>query len=62
MKNITLSPQMSVSRSITSSGVMYCLNLNGKLFQVYTSLEALTRDIQAIIEGDLQPEVRHNDV
>ena len=62
MKNITLSPQMSVSRSITSSGVMYCLNLNGKCFQVYTSLEALIRDITAIIEGDLQPEVRQNDV
>ena len=56
MKNITLSPQMSVSRSITSSGVMYCLNLNGKCFQVYTSLEALTKDIQAIIEGVLIPE------
>ena len=62
MKNITLSPQMSVSRSITSSGVMYCLNLNGKCYQVYTSLDALTRDIIAIIEGDLQPEVRQNDV
>lgn len=62
MKNITISPQMSVSRNITSSGVMYCLNLNGKCFQVYTSLEALIRDIQAIIEGDLQPEVRKNDV
>ena len=56
MKNITLSPQMSVSRSITSSGVMYCLNLNGKCYQVYTSLEALTKDIQAIIEGVLIPE------
>lgn len=56
MKNITLSPQMSVSRIITSSGVMYCLNLNGKCFQVYTSLEALTKDIQAIIEGVLIPE------
>lgn len=56
MKNITLSPQMSVSRSITSSGVMYCLNLNGKCYQVYTSLDALTKDIQAIIEGVLIPE------
>ena len=56
MKNITLSPQMSVSRSITSSGVIYCLNINGKCFQVYTSLEALTKDIQAIIEGVLIPE------
>lgn len=55
MKNITLSPQMSVSRSITSSGVMYCLNVNGKCYQVYTSLEALTKDIQAIIEGVLVP-------
>ena len=61
MKNITLSPQMSVSRSITSSGVMYCLNINGKCFQVYTSLDALTRDIIAIIEGDLQPEARRNE-
>ena len=61
MKNITLSPQMSVSRSVTSSGVMYCLNINGKCFQVYTSLDALTRDIIAIIEGDLQPEVRRNE-
>ena len=56
MKNITLSPQMSVSRSITSSGVIYCLNINGKCYQVYTSLEALTKDIQAIIEGVLIPE------
>ena len=56
MKNITLSPQMSVSRSITSSGVMYCLNINGKYYQVYTSLDALTKDIQAIIEGVLIPE------
>ena len=61
MKNITLSPQMSVSRSITSSGVMYCLNLNGKCFQVYTSLDTLMRDIRAIITGDLQPEVTRND-
>ena len=61
MKNITLSPQMSVSRNITSTGVIYCLNLNGKLFQVYTSLEALIRDITAIIEGDLQPEARQNE-
>ena len=56
MKNITLSPQMSVSRSITSSGVMYCLNVNGKCYQVYTSLDTLTKDIQAIIEGVLIPE------
>lgn len=56
MKNITLSPQMSVSRSITSSGVIYCLNINGKCYQVYTSLDALTKDIQAIIEGVLIPE------
>ena len=55
MKNITLSPQMSVSRSITSSGVIYCLNINGKCYQVYTSLDALTKDIQAIIEGVLIP-------
>ena len=56
MKNITLSPQMSVSRNLTSSGVIYCLNINGKCYQVYTSLEALTKDIQAIIEGVLIPE------
>ena len=56
MKNITLSPQMSVSRSITSSGVMYCLNINGKCYQVYTSLDTLMRDIIAIIEGDIIPE------
>lgn len=62
MKNVFLSPNMSVTRSITSSGVMYCLNVNGKLFQVYTNLNALIRDITALIEGDLQPEVRRNDV
>ena len=56
MKNVFLSPNMSVTRSITSSGVMYCLNLNGKCYQVYTSLESLTKDIQAIIEGVLIPE------
>lgn len=56
MKNVFLSPNMSVTRSITSSGVMYCLNVNGKCYQVYTSLDALTKDIQAIIEGMLVPE------
>lgn len=56
MKNVFLSPNMSVTRSITSSGVMYCLNVNGKCYQVYTSLDALTKDIQAIIEGVLIPE------
>ena len=56
MKNVFLSPNMSVTRSITSSGVIYCLNVNGKFFQGYTSLDALTRDIQAIIEGVLIPE------
>ena len=56
MKNVFLSPNMSVTRSITSSGVMYCLNVNGKCYHVYTSLDALTKDIQAIIEGMLVPE------
>ena len=56
MKNVFLSPNMSITRSITSSGVMYCLNVNGKCYQVYTSLDALTKDIQAIIEGVLIPE------
>ena len=51
MKNVFLSPNMSVTRSITSSGVMYCLNVNGKCYQVYASLDALTKDFQAIIEG-----------
>lgn len=61
MKKVFLSPNMSVTRSITSSGVMYCLNVNGKFFQGYTNLDALTRDIIALIEGDLQLEVRQND-
>lgn len=56
MKNVFLSPNMSVTRSITSSGVMYCLNVNGKCYQIYTSLDALTKDFQAIIEGVLIPE------
>lgn len=55
MKKVFLSPNMSVTRSITSSGVIYCLNVNGKYFQGYTSLDALMRDIMAIIEGDLIP-------
>lgn len=56
MKKVFLSPNMSVTRSITSSGVIYCLNVNGKYYQGYTSLDALMRDMQAIIEGVLIPE------
>lgn len=56
MDKVFLSPNMSVTRSITSSGVIYCLNVNGKYFQGYTSLDALMRDMQAIIEGVLIPE------
>ena len=56
MNEYKLSPQFSVFRHNTSTGLVYILNINGKYYQGYTSLDAITKDIQAIIEGTLIPE------
>lgn len=52
MKKVAnLTPNISVTKFESDSGPLYDLYINGRWYLGYSSLSAVTKDIQAIIQG-----------